>query len=476
MGKNMKLILAALFLFLVQISIPAQNGFAEKIDENIKAEMENQQIPGVSVAVIKDGKPLYLKGYGLANVEHQVAVKPETIFQSGSIGKQFTAAAIMILAQENKLRLDDKITKYFPDAPESWKDITVRHLLTHTSGMSEYPDDFDYRKDYTEDDFLKMIKATPLRFKTGERWEYSNLGYLTLGILIGKISGKHHGEFLRERVFAPLEMTTARVISEADIIPNRASGYRLEKGELKNQRWVSPSINSTADGALYLSAIDIAKWEAGLNSEKILKKASLEQMWTSAKLNDDKGTHYGLGWEIQQIGDQKLIFHGGAWQGFKSYILRFPKDKLTIAVFANLAQANPNLLVRAVASVFYPEFALGVKPVKDTNDVLTRATVRTLFQISEGNAKNDSFTTEAQKDFLPNKSKNIAENLNKFGLPIAAIHEMQLIGRDEKNGFTVSRYSLVELTKSMIVEVKTAGDGKIADVKIVEMKEISNIK
>lgn len=472
----MKPFLVALFLFfLFPALLIAQTDFTQKIDENIKSEMKYQQIPGVSVAVIKDGKPLYIKGYGFANVEHQVAVKPETIFQSGSVGKQFTATAIMILAEENKLALEDKITKYFPDAPDSWKDITVRHLLSHTSGMGDYPEDFDYRKDYTEDDFLKMIEAAPLRFKTGEKWEYSNLGYVTLGILIGKVSGKHYGEFLKEKVFAPLGMTTARVISEADIIPNRASGYRLEKGELKNQRWVSPLLNTTADGALYLTAVDMAKWEAGLNSEKILKKSSLEQMWTPAKLNDGKVVGYGFGWEIEQIGDQRLVMHGGAWQGFKSFIIRFPKDKLTITVFANLAQTNPNLLVRAVVSAFYPEFTLSNKPIKDTNDEITRATIKVVFQISEDSAKADSFTAEAQKDFLPNKSKQVAENLNKFGLPVAAIHDMQLIRRKEENGFIISRYSLVEVTKSMVIEVKSAKDGKIDDIKVIEMNEISNI-
>ncbi len=472
----MKLILTLITLILVfSHSLIAQNDFAGKIDRNIENELKNQSIPGVSVAVIKDGQPLYVKGYGLANVEHQVPVKPATIFQSGSIGKQFTATAIMILAEEGKLALDDKITKYFPDAPDSWKDITVRHLLTHTSGMGDYPDDFDYRRDYTEEDFLKIIKASPLKFAPGDRWEYSNFGYVTLGILIGKITGKHYGEFLKERVFTPLGMTTARVISEADIVANRASGYRLQRGELKNQRWVSPSLNTTADGALYLTALDLAKWEAGLNSEKILKKTSLDQMWTPFKLNDGKNTHYGFGWEIQQIGDHTLISHGGSWQGFKSFIIRFPKDKLTIAVLANLAQANPNILTRAVASAFYPEFSIKYKPLKDLDEELTAKTKRVLFQISENKAEAEAFTAEAQKTFLPDRSKPIGEKLNMFGLPIAAIYESQLIEREETDESVISRYSLTELTKDLVVEVKSAKDKKIADVRIIDMNVITNI-
>ena len=201
-----------------------------KIDDFVRHEMSAHQIPGVSLAVLHRGKVVLLKSYGLANVEHQVPVKPSTIFQSGSMGKQFTAAAVMILAQENKLSLDDKISKYFPDAPPAWQDITIWHLLTHTSGMGDYPSEIDLRRDYTEDEYFAAFKKAPLDFVPGSSWNYSNVGYVTLGILIRKITGKYYGDFLQERIFKPLDMTTARVISEADIVPNRAAGYRLVRG------------------------------------------------------------------------------------------------------------------------------------------------------------------------------------------------------------------------------------------------------
>ena len=207
---------------------------------------------GRFVVVLREGKIEILKSYGLANVEHQIPVKPETVFQSGSIAKQFTAAAAMILAEDGKIALDDKMTKYFADAPEAWSKITVRHLLNHTSGVGDYPPEIDLRKDYTEDEYSTLSKKRRLVFETGAKWNYSNLGYVMLGLLVRKVTGKFYGDFLRERIFQPLKMTTARVISEADIIPNRAAGYRFERGELKNQEWVSPSTNTTADGALYL--------------------------------------------------------------------------------------------------------------------------------------------------------------------------------------------------------------------------------
>jgi CubicO group peptidase (beta-lactamase class C family) len=352
LGKRHRIIPAAVSLLFLSYLGATRPLNPAKIDEYIKAEMHNQRIPGLSLAVIKDGRIVLAKGYGLANVEHQVPVKPETIFQSGSVGKQFTATAVMLLVEEGKIGLDDKIDKYFADLPENWKKITVRHLLTHTAGTGDYPKDFDFRRDYTEDELLKRAEAIPLAFQPGEKWSYSNLGYLTLGVLIRKVTGKFYGDFIQERIFKPLGMNTARVISEADIIPNRAAGYRLDDGELKNQIWVSPTLNSTADGALYLTVLDLAKWDAVLYHEKLLKKSSLEQMWSPVRLNDGKTHPYGFGWEVKQISGRRIIEHGGSWQGFKAIIERHIDDRLTIVVFANLSQANIQKISRGVAAIY----------------------------------------------------------------------------------------------------------------------------
>ena len=342
-------------ILLLSTACLAQDSFATKIDDYIRTEMKAQQIPGVALAVVKDGNVALARGYGLANVEHQIPVKPETIFQSGSTGKQFTATAVMLLVEEGKLSLEDKLTKYFTDAPEAWRDITVRHLLTHTSGMTDYPPDFDLRRDYTEDELFQRIKTIPLAFQPGEKWSYSNLAYVMLGILIRKVSGKFYGDFLQERVFKPLEMSTARIISEADIVPNRAAGYRLVNGQLKNQNWVSPSLNTTADGALYLTVYDMAKWDAALYTDKLLKRSTLEQMWTPVKLSNGKTHPYGFGWDLGEVRGHRIIEHGGSWQGFKAQITRYVDDKLTVIVFANQARADQAKLARCVAAIINPE-------------------------------------------------------------------------------------------------------------------------
>ena len=358
--------LSSAFLAIIFLAIPclAQQLSREdraallKVDRVVDQQMLDNKIPGVALAVLRKGKIIHLKSYGFANVEHQVPVKPTTIFQSGSIGKQFTAAAVMLLVQENKLSLDDKISKYFPDLPPTWKDITVWNLLTHTSGLGDYPPDIDLKRDYTEDELLASFKKAPLDFEPGSSWNYSNAGYVILGILIRKITGEFYGDFIKERIFQPLEMTTARVISEADIVPNRAAGYRLVKGELKNQEWVSPSTNSTADGSLYFSILDLAKWDAALYTDKPLTQASRKQLWTPARLRDGTTKDYGFGWHLGEFHGRRLAFHGGAWQGFKTFIIRFLDTELTIIFLANSWETRDFKFARALASAFYPAFAL----------------------------------------------------------------------------------------------------------------------
>jgi CubicO group peptidase (beta-lactamase class C family) len=321
--------------------------------------MQAQRIPGVSIAVMKDGKLVRARGYGFANLELSVPAAPETVYQSGSLGKQFTAMAVMMLVEEGKLALDDPIARFIPDAPPAWQSMRVRHLLTHTSGMGDYTEKIDLRKDVSEDELVKFAEAQPLEFAPGEKWSYSNSAYMVLGHVIRKASGQFYGDLLRDRVFRPLGMET-RVISEADLVPNRAAGYRLVDGVLKNQEWVAPSINTTADGALYFTVLDLAKWDAALYTEKLVKQASLAQIWTPVRLNDgsvyrDKeGSGYGFGWDIATRSGHRVVEHGGSWQGFQSYIFRDLDDRLTVVALSNLGGSKPVRIAHGIAERAQP--------------------------------------------------------------------------------------------------------------------------
>lgn len=333
-----------------------------EVDRYIESEIELRKIPGIAIAVVRDGEVIKAQGYGLANVEHRVPVKPETVFQSGSVGKPFTATAILMLVDEGKLGLDDPIRQYFPEGPERWDEIKVHHLLSHTAGIKNYTagdGSFDYRRDYTEDELVREAMKLPPDFEPGEKWNYSNTGYVLLGILIHRVSGKFYGEFLQERIFGPLDMKTTRVISEEDIVPNRAAGYRLVKGELKNQEWVAPSLNTTADGSLYLTVLDLAKWAVALNSGKLIKPSVLEQMWTVAPLRDGKPNqgNYGYGWMIREIGGRRVVEHGGSWQGFRSHFQHYRDDSLTVVVLVNRSNTATNVIAYNIAKHYLPGLA-----------------------------------------------------------------------------------------------------------------------
>ena len=329
-----------------------------------------------------------------------------------------------------------RFPKYLDDTPETWREITIRHLLTHTSGLGDYPRVFNYQKDYTESALLEIIKKQKLEFKPGEKFQYSNFGYVTLGILIRKVSGRYYGDFLRERIFRPLGMKTARVISERDIIPNRASGYVLSRGELKNQSWVAPSLNTTADGALYMTLKDMQKWDAALREEKILTKASLAKAWAPTKLNSGSDFGYGFGWTISKVSKSRVVEHSGSWQGFKSHISRYLDKDMTIVIFANSAQANTREMIQDIAELVDSDLArIRQKAIADKNPELTRRAERILKGRIAGNVP--------REEFAKDKGKKAFDIINKyFGWMsgFGNLEKTELVEDKTENGTTKRKY------------------------------------
>ena len=331
---------------------------ADEVDDYVRTQMNKQHIPGLSLAVVKNGHIEKSAGYGLANVELNVPVRPDTIFQIQSITKTFTASAVMLLVEEGKIGLDDKITKRLSGLPESWKDITIRHLLSHTSGIKDFINEptVDMRKDIQPEDVIESLRKLPLNFPPGEKYAYSNTGYHLLAMIIREVTGKYWGEFLKERILVPLEMDDTRVISLSSIVTNRASGYLWENGELRNGRFITPTILAYAGGGLRSTVLDLAKWDAALYTEKILKRSTLDQMWTPMKLNDGSDSSYGLGWGVTNYHGHRLISHTGSHMtGFKTALARFVDDKLTVIVFTNQREAEQMAIARGVAGYYLPD-------------------------------------------------------------------------------------------------------------------------
>jgi CubicO group peptidase (beta-lactamase class C family) len=341
---------APLFAFAL-ILTAAVAARADKIDDYLKAEMQRLHIPGISVAVLKDGKIIKVEGYGLANVELNVPARPETVYKIGSVSKQFIASGIMVLIEDGRISLDDKISKFLEGTPDTWKEITIRHLLTHTSGIVREAPGFDPLKIQNDADVIKTAYPLPLRFAPGEKWEYCNVGYFTLAEIIRKVSGKPWGDYLKERLFSPLEMNATRTTTMSDLVENRANGYLWRNGKLQN---ADIYFALRPSGAFLSSVVDLAKWDAALYTDKTLKPSIRDQMWTPVKLNNGTTNPYGFGWQLEPVGGHRMVNHGGSLPGFRAEFARLIDDKLTVVVLSNSDNANASALAVAVAALYIP--------------------------------------------------------------------------------------------------------------------------
>ena len=356
---------------------PRSGQLSAQVDAAVRQQMKDQRIPGMGLAVIVNGHVVKAKGYGFANLELRSPVTPPTVFEAGSLTKQFVATAILLLAEEGKLSLDDSITKYFPEAGPEMTPVTIRHLLTHTSGIPDVSDGtsetsgatgvVDFRREYSEDALARAYLSQALASKPGTKWSYCNACYDLLGIIIHQVSGKPYGEFLRQRIFTPLGMTTASVFNFADIIPNRANGYTLVDGAWKNDhRWWSQSIYSGAAGGLWMSVLDLANWDAALNSDRIIRQASREIMWTPVPLDDGSAYPGGMGWFIATVNGHRVVFHTNGGPGSSAVITRYLDDRLTVIVMTNLGAHHTDVMKisAAIADIYLPG-TKGKNPVKD---------------------------------------------------------------------------------------------------------------
>lgn len=342
--------LLAVILIVVATTIAR----ADQLDDYVKAEMDKQHIPGLSIAIVRDGKVIRAQGYGLANVELNVPATADTVFRIGSVSKQFIASEIMLLVEEGKVSLDERVGKYLEGTPETWKEITVRHLLSHTSGLARESPGFDPYKKQSNAQIIKAAYGLPLLFPTGSKWEYSNLGYFTLAEIISTASGQPWEQYIDERVFKRLGMSATHTISLKEVIPNRAAGYDWSKPKVENADIL---IALRPSGAFDSTVIDLAKWDAALYSDQVLKKESRELMWrpvaeTTRKNQEGRASSYGFGWFVDRLNGHLVVYHGGSQPGFRADFERFLDDKLTVIILTNSDQAQPEVIARRVAALY----------------------------------------------------------------------------------------------------------------------------
>ncbi|MCM2256040.1 MAG: serine hydrolase [Vicinamibacteria bacterium] len=373
---------------------PAPASPAAQMDAVLKAAYPADK-PGASAIVVKDGKVLFRKAYGMAHVELGVPLQPDMVFRLGSITKQFTAVAILMLAEDGKLSLSDPIEKYLPGYPTQGHVITVEHLLTHSSGIQSYTDIPGWMKDKILPDLkpLELIdgfKKEPMQFAPGAQFRYNNSGYVMLGAILEKASGQSYEAFLKQRIFEPLGMKGAHYGSNEPILAKRVPGYTEDNGVVANARYLSMTQPYSA-GSLVASVDDLAAWDAALYGEKLLKQSSLAKAWTPYKTKDGKATTYGYGWVMGELRGRPAIQHGGGIFGFSTYATRLPNEKVYVAVLANSDSpvTDPGLVAKKLAAIAVGDPFPEPVPVKLAPEVLQRYVG--VYKIDEGAQRTVTF-------------------------------------------------------------------------------------
>lgn len=349
--KSFRLLLSFTFLLLAFLPLQAQDINA-KFDEYLTAITKQGRFMG-TVLVARDGKILFSKAYGLANLEWDIPNTPQTKFRLGSITKQFTATAILLLQERGKLNVQDSVCKYLENCPKAWEPITIHHLLNHTSGIPSYTNDPEYPtkslQKVTPASFVESFKNKPLEFAVGEKYKYNNGGYFILGYLIEKLSGQSYEAFLQDNIFTPLKLANTGYDTHDRILKFRATGYEERSGKPINSSYVDMTIPYAA-GSLYSTTEDLFAWNEALFSDKILTAQSRTAMMTPGKGN------YGYGLVMNQQFNRQRVSHGGGINGFNTYLARFPAEKITIVALRNANfGVSPDKICTDFAAILFGE-------------------------------------------------------------------------------------------------------------------------
>ena len=370
---SVKTQLVALLLLTVSAFAAELNSELDAIAASAYAADE----PGAAIIVIKNGETLLEKGYGMADLELGIAIEPDMVFRIGSVTKQFTAAAILLLDERSELSVQDDIRKHLPDYPTEGRTITIEHLLTHTSGIRSYTDMESFgehmRDDLSIDELIDTFKNEPLAFGPGEKYAYNNSGYVLLGAIVEKVSGESYQAFLQKNIFEPLEMTQSYYGAATPVIERRARGYSESAKGFVNASYLSMKLPYAA-GSLLSTVGDLAKWDAALYTDDLLSQASRDKWWKPFHLKNGASTYYAYGWGISAYEGHPVVAHGGGINGFTCYVLRMPEDRVYVAVLTNrnARSSPPSLVARRLAAAAVGKPLAEPETVDVSEDVLER--------------------------------------------------------------------------------------------------------
>jgi CubicO group peptidase (beta-lactamase class C family) len=431
-----------------------------RVDTFVERQMRARRIPGLSLAVVRDGRVVYAKGYGKANLEWDAPATPETVYLLASVTKQFTATAIMMLVGEGKLRLDDPVTKWIADAPNPWKSITVRHLLTHTAGLKdrfEYTADGNFLYQYSTQQMLDAAKATALDFAPGEKWQYSDEGYFLLGVVVERASGKSYGEFLRDRIFSPAGMTSTSLHDWGAVVPRRADNYGLANDQVVGSRR-RYQFGLVSHYGVQSTVLDLARYDSELAAGAFVPKPSLAEMWTPAKLGSGAvagvaGTGYGYGWFLEKFNGHRIVQHGGTTG---TCMFRLPDDGVTVILLTNLDQiagSDPCFIARGVATRYVPAVSIVEAPIAINQDSARTSRVRRIVEaFARGVVDRADYTEEAYAALGP-----LAVQQGPVFAQLGPIASFELVAADELAG-VVAHYRV--RYQAAVVHFRVAFDAR----------------
>lgn len=439
---------------------------ADEVDKFVQSQLAEKHIPGAAIAVIKNGKIIKSKGYGLASVEFNIPATPETVFEIGSVSKQLTAAGILLLMEDGKLNLDEKISKYLPNTPTTWEKVTVRNLLTHTSGIKSYSslEGFNLSKRLKQADFIKALAPYPLDFETGTNYIYSNSGFNLLAFIIESVSGKSYWEFMRQRIFIPLGMTKTADRDPQFIIANRATGYEWRDNRLVGRDYELTDLFGA--GSIVSTVLDLAKWDAALRNDTLLKKETKAEMWKPLTFNDGKTYPYGFAWRISDIRGHKLIAHSGQTAGFGASVSRFVDDDLTVIALTNLGESGMGTLIaQGVAKILIPSMSLKqMKAQPEPDSKLTQMISTALRERFENKFNPDVLTQTLINSLSTERSK-----LNTFRIALFGnIKKLTFVGSETNEKTKIYRYKAEAEKRIFLWRFAIGADGKISEMTLEE--------
>jgi len=414
---------------------------ADEVDDYVRSEMREQHVPGLSLAVVRNGEVVKAQGYGLASLELNAPATAETVYPIASVTKQLTAAAILLLVQDGKLGLDNKISRYLEKTPPAWREVTVRHLLANTSGIKDHLNEMHGKtcNGTSPEEIASHLGELPLNSAPGSQWLYSNTNYLLLGMILQRVSGKAFDQFLAERVFRPLGMKATRRNSPGDVVPNRAAGYVWDGTEVRNSPFLDPTLYDNADTGLLSSVLDLARWDAALYGNGVLDESSRERMWTPVKLANGSTYPYGFGWHLDDVNGHRLVYHDGNRADGSSMIGRYLDDRLTVIVLANRSDVNTGRIARHVAGLMMPALRPADRPIEDTEPRVTALVKAVLLAIQAGTVGPEPFTPEMWKDFYPAGVQGFQSALRSSG----AFKSLDLLSRKAQGDARIYRYRAV---------------------------------